>query len=278
MALHVFNANIFKLDGGAMFGVVPKSMWNKINPADENNMTTWVARCLLFKQENRLFLVETGLGNKQDAKFKSHFYVNENEDIAEEISKLGYKAEEVTDVIFTHLHFDHNGGAIKKNLNGDFELTFPNANYWTSRAQWELFQNPNQREKASFLKENMQLIVDLHKLHFIDEEASFPNIEFIIVSGHTESQTLPLITYNDHKILFAGDLFPSHAHIRMPYVMAYDMKPLLTMEEKEWVLEQAVNENWFIVFGHDPQYLGATIKKENDKYLTDKLFTTYNFN
>ena len=277
MDLHVFNANNFRLDGGAMYGVVPKSMWNKINPADDNNMTQWVARCVLFKIENRLFLIETGIGNKQDSKFKSHFYVNNNEDIELEINKLGYKSTDVTDVIFTHLHFDHNGGAIKKNIDGELELSFPNAKYWTSRAQWELFKNPNPREKASFLKENMQLIADKKRLYFLDDEENFPNIEFIIVNGHTEYQTLPLISFNDQKYLFAADLFPSHAHIRMPYVMAYDMKPLLTMEEKAWVLEIAVNDNWHIIFGHDHQYVAATVKKEGDKYIVDTLFHTLDF-
>lgn len=253
MVLHAFNTNHFKLDGGAMFGVVPKTIWNKLNPADENNMTNWVTRCLLFSFDDKLILFDSGIGNKQDAKFRSHFSVNEYDDIEKEILHLGYSSDQVTDVVFTHLHFDHCGGAVKWNKDqSGYELTFKNATYWTHQQQWELAMNPNPREKASFLKENLMPILESGKLQFIDPSNSpFENIAFEVVSGHTASMILPVIHYNGNTILFAADLFPSLAHLPIPYVMAYDMQPLLTLEEKKTILQKALTNHWIICFGHD---------------------------
>jgi glyoxylase-like metal-dependent hydrolase (beta-lactamase superfamily II) len=253
MVLHAFNANHFKLDGGAMFGVVPKSIWNKLNPADELNMTSWVTRCLLFESAQQLILFDTGIGLKQDAKFRGHFGVSEADDIQIELSKLGFSASQVTDVVFTHLHFDHCGGAVKWNMErSGYELTFPNAKYWTNESHWNWAINPNPREKASFLKENLIPIEESGKLNFVDfKHSPFNKIEFIEVSGHTTSMMLPLITVNEVKILFTADLFPSLAHLPIPYVMAYDMQPLLTLKEKTEVLQKALSNQWILCFGHD---------------------------
>ena len=236
-----------------MFGVVPKTMWNKLNPADENNMTNWVTRCLLFAHQERLILIDTGIGNKQDLKFRSHFAVNESDDIEKEIQKLGYSSSQVTDVIFTHLHFDHCGGGVKWNHDHTgYELTFPNATYWTHQAHWELAINPNPREKASFLKENIMPIFESGHLKFIDPSHSpFENIRFEVVSGHTESMLLPIIDCQGKTILFTADLFPSLAHLPLPYVMAYDTQPLLTLVEKKTILQKAFDEQWVLCFGHD---------------------------
>jgi glyoxylase-like metal-dependent hydrolase (beta-lactamase superfamily II) len=253
MALHALNVNYFKLDGGAMFGVVPKTIWNKLNPADENNMTNWVTRCLLFKSKDKLILFDTGIGSKQDLKFRGHFAVNEQDDIEKEISKLGYTAAQITDVVFTHLHFDHCGGGVKWNSDQTgFELTFPNATYWTNEKHWNLAMNPNLREKASFLKENILPILESGKLKFIDPiKSPFENVDFEIVSGHTECMILPLISHNQQKVLFTADLFPSLAHLPIPYVMAYDMQPLVTLKEKKDTLDKAFENNWILCFGHD---------------------------
>lgn len=236
-----------------MFGVVPKTMWNKLNPADENNMTNWVTRCLLFAHQERLILIDTGIGNKQDLKFRSHFAVNESDDIEIEIQKLGYTSSQVTDVIFTHLHFDHCGGGVKWNHDHTgYELTFPNATYWTHQAHWESAINPNPREKASFLKENIMPIFESGHLKFIEPKHSpFENIRFEVVSGHTESMLLPIINYQGKTILFTADLLPSLAHLPLPYVMAYDTQPLLTMVEKKTILQKAFDEQWVLCFGHD---------------------------
>lgn len=253
MALHALNVNYFKLDGGAMFGVVPKTIWNKLNPADENNMTNWVTRCLLFKSKDKLILFDTGIGSKQDLKFRGHFAVNEQDDIEKEISKLGYTAAQITDVVFTHLHFDHCGGGVKWNSDQTgYELTFPNATYWTNEKHWNLAMNPNLREKASFLKENILPILESGKLKFIDPiKSPFENVDFEIVSGHTECMILPLISHNQQKVLFTADLFPSLAHLPIPYVMAYDMQPLVTLKEKKDTLDKAFENNWILCFGHD---------------------------
>lgn len=253
MALHALNVNYFKLDGGAMFGVVPKTIWNKLNPADENNMTNWVTRCLLFKSNDKLILFDTGIGSKQDLKFRGHFAVNEQDDIEKEISKLGYTAAQITDVVFTHLHFDHCGGGVKWNSDQTgYELTFPNATYWTNEKHWNLAMNPNLREKASFLKENILPILESGKLKFIDPiKSPFENVDFEIVSGHTECMILPLISHNQQKVLFTADLFPSLAHLPIPYVMAYDMQPLVTLKEKKDTLDKALENNWILCFGHD---------------------------
>lgn len=249
MQLHIIEAGYFKLDGGAMFGVVPKTIWQKLVPADEKNLCTWAMRCLLIENEKRLILVDTGMGNKQDEKFFS-YYEPTGDTLLSSIEKAGFRAEDITDVILTHLHFDHAGGAIKRE-GEKLVPTFPNARYWSEKTHWELATRPNAREKASFLKENILPLQESGQLHFIEGESPFEGVEILKVDGHTDKMMLPLIFYKGRKILYCADLIPSSAHIPIPYVMGYDVRPLQTMEEKEQILPKAQQENWILFFEHD---------------------------
>ncbi len=253
MKLTTINTGLFKLDGGAMFGVVPKSIWSRTNKADENNMCTWAMRCLLIEQGNQKILIDTGIGNKQSEKFFQYFYLHGEDSLLGSLEKVGVKREEITDVFLTHLHFDHVGGAAMK-FDGQVELTFPNATYWSNSKHWEWAKNPNPRERASFLKDNLSPIEESGQLKFINspEECPFENVELYFVSGHTESQMLPIINYNEKKIAFVADLFPSVGHLPIPYVMSYDTQPLLTLEEKQAFLTQAMEENYILFLEHDP--------------------------
>jgi glyoxylase-like metal-dependent hydrolase (beta-lactamase superfamily II) len=253
MKLHTINTGLFKLDGGAMHGVIPKSMWQKANPADEKNLCTWAMRCLLIEDNNRLILVDTGMGAKQDEKFFSHYQPHGDGTLQKSIEALNYSMSDITDVFLTHLHFDHCGGAVNK-INDKLELAFPNATYWSTEKHWQLALNPNVRERASFLKENIMPIYESGQLKFIEEiqNISFTeNITIRFVEGHTESMMLPLINYNGKNILYCADLIPSHAHISLPWVMGYDMRPLNTLNEKTILLNEAVENNWHLFFEHD---------------------------
>ncbi len=254
MRIFSINAGYFKLDGGAMFGVVPKAMWNKANPADENNMCTWAMRCLLVETEDRRILIDNGMGNKQDEKFFSHYYPF-GEGIAENLAKHGFTTDDITDVFLTHLHFDHCGGSIKR--EGDKLVpAFKNATYWSNKKHWDAAIAPNEREKASFLKENILPIEQSGQLRFIDVQDGdewIPGVRVRICNGHTEKMMLPQIEYNSHTILFCADLLPSTAHISLPWVMAYDMRPLETLSEKARLLKEAVTNNWTLFFEHDPK-------------------------
>ena len=254
MKIHVLHTGYFKLDGGAMFGVVPKSIWNKLNPADENNLCNWAMRCLLIEDGDRLILIDTGIGDKQDEKFYRHYYLSETRNLADLIKDKGYSPEDVTDVFLTHLHFDHCGGAI---IRKDDKLlpAFPNAAYWSNEKHWDWAVNPNEREKASFLKENILPLEETGKLNFIkyEEGTSFmPNIKVRFVNGHTGAMMLPQINYKGRVIVYVADLLPSTGHIPLPYVMAYDMFPLTTLQEKKSFLEEAVAKNYILFFEHDP--------------------------
>jgi glyoxylase-like metal-dependent hydrolase (beta-lactamase superfamily II) len=263
MKLHTVNTGYFKLDGGAMFGVVPKSMWNKINPADENNMCSWALRSLLIEDDNRLILVDTGMGDKQDAKFFGHYYLHGNDSLDGSLQKLGFSRDDITDVFHTHLHFDHCGGTIKK--EGDQLLpAFKNATFWSNEKHWEIAVQPNAREKASFLKENILPIQESGRLKFIDTpgtgaDGRLPEVKFTenisvrFVNGHTEMMMLPQVNYNGRTLVYLADLLPSAGHIPIPYVMAYDMFPLTTLKEKTTFLEEAVDNNYLLYFEHDPQ-------------------------
>lgn len=259
MKITTINTGLFKLDGGAMFGVVPKSIWSRTNSSDEQNMCTWAMRCLLIEQGNQKILIDTGIGNKQSEKFFSYFSLYGDDSLISSLKKVGVKQEEITDVFLTHLHFDHVGGAVLK----ENELTFPNATYWSNEEHWNWAKNPNAREKASFLLENILPIEESGQLKFINsqEECPFDNIELHFVSGHTESQMLPIIHYQGKKIAFVADLIPSIGHLPIPYVMAYDTRPLLTLEEKELFLEKAVKENYILFFEHDPINECCTLQK-----------------
>lgn len=264
MKLHAIDTGLFKLDGGAMFGVVPKTIWQKLNPADENNMCTWAMRCLLIEDGKRLILVDTGIGDKQDAKFFSHYYLHDDGSLLKSIGKAGFSAVDVTDVVLTHLHFDHVGGAVRGAAdNGKPELTFPNARHWSTPAHWQWAVQPNSREKASFLAENILPIEQSGQLDFIrpGQPSPWPNIDFIFVNGHTEAMLLPRIQYRSQTIVYMADLIPSAWHVPIPYVMGYDVRPLLTMEEKEKILGEAADNQWLLVFEHDAATEAATVAR-----------------
>ena len=254
MNLFAIDTGFFKLDGGAMFGVVPKTIWNKTNPADENNLCTWAMRCLLIEDEGRLILVDTGIGNKQDAKFFSHYYLHGDATMDGSLAAAGFHRDDITDVFLTHLHFDHVGGAIAR--HGDQLVpAFKNATYWSNKQHWDWAVNPNEREKASFFKENILPIQESGRLKFIpvEDNASFTeNIHVKFAYGHTDAMMLPLINYKGHTILYMADLLPSVGHIPLPYLMAYDMFPLKTLTEKKIVLTEAVEKSYVLYLEHDP--------------------------
>lgn len=254
MKLYSINTGYFKLDGGAMFGVVPKSLWQKLNPPDENNMCSWAMRCLLIKDGGRLILIDNGMGNKQDAKFFGHYYLHGDDTLEKSLAKNGFSKDDITDVFLTHLHFDHCGGSI---IREEDKLipAFKNATYWSNEIHWKWATNPNDREKASFLKENILPIEQSGKLKFIDvmDGISFSeNIKVRFFNGHTQAMMLPQINYKERTIVFMGDLLPSVAHIPIPYVMAYDTKPLETLKEKKLFLTEAQQKEYILFFEHDP--------------------------
>ncbi len=255
MKLYTVNTGHFKLDGGAMYGVVPKSMWNKLNPADENNMCSWAMRSLLVEDGNRLLLIDTGIGNKQDEKFFSHYYLHGSDSLDRSLQQLGFSRNDITDVVLTHLHFDHCGGCIERAADGRLLPAFANARFWSNKDHWEWAITPNAREKASFLKENILPIQESGQLTFIEPEDGVQFIEgwkMRMVYGHTDAMMLPQIQYKDRTILYMADLVPSIGHIPIPYVMAYDMFPLKTLEEKQRILTEALENNYILYFEHDP--------------------------
>jgi len=259
MRLLTLDTGFFKLDGGAMFGVVPKPLWNKLNPADEQNRCRWAMRCLLLEAEGRLLVVDTGIGNKQDAKFFGHYDLHGDASLLDSIRRAGYSETDVTDVLLTHLHFDHVGGAVGR--EGDMlRPVFPNASYYTHTAHWDWAIHPNPREKASFLRENLLPLQESGQLQFVDQtRLPFAGVELIFVDGHTEKMALPVFRLGSRTVIFMADLIPSSAHVPLPYVMSYDVRPLLTMEEKAQLLEQAAREEWILVFEHDPVHEAATV-------------------
>ncbi|RYG53370.1 MAG: MBL fold metallo-hydrolase [Chitinophagaceae bacterium] len=263
MKLYSVNTGYFKLDGGAMFGVVPKSIWNKLNPADENNMCSWALRSLLIEVDDRLILVDTGMGDKQDAKFFGYYYLHGDDTLDKSLAKHGFHRDQITDVFLTHLHFDHCGGAIKK--EGDRLVpAFKNAVYWSNEQHWAWATQPNDREKASFLKENILPIKESGQLQFVPRpshqttlqasviEPFAPGIAIRFADGHTNSMMLPQISYRGKTVVFMADLLPSTAHIPMPYVMSYDTTPLTTLQEKKHFFHDAVAQDYVLFFEHDP--------------------------
>ena len=253
MQLHTIDTGFFKLDGGAMFGVVPKSIWNKSNPADENNLCNWAMRCLLIEDGKRLILVDNGIGDKQDAKFLSHYFLNGNSTLDSSLNKLGFSRDDITDVFLTHLHFDHCGGSIVR--QGEKLIpAFKNAIYWSNQKHWNWATKPNDREKASFLKENILPINESGQLKFIHETEGFnftDKIKIRFVNGHTTGMMLPQIQYKDKTLVFMADLLPSVGHIPLPYVMSYDMFPIQTLNEKKLFLEEAFENNYILFLEHD---------------------------
>ncbi len=269
MKLYPINTGFFKLDGGAMFGVVPKSLWQKTNPPDTNNMCSWAMRCLLIEIEDKLILIDTGIGNKQSDKFFSHFHLHGNDTLINSIQNNGFTKNDVTDVILTHLHFDHCGGAVNQ-FKSEYHLAFPNANYWTNKKHWEWANNPNQREKASFLKENFIPIEKENKLKFLEEGLFCKGVEIKFFHGHTESQIIPFIKKNNKTIVFCADLLPSTGHVPLPYVMGYDIRPLTTLIEKENFLNEAIEKEYILFLEHDYYNECCSIMRKNNKYAIKK--------
>lgn len=289
MKLYTINTGFFKLDGGAMFGVVPKSIWNKLNPADENNMCSWALRCLLIEDEGKLILVDNGMGDKQDAKFFGHYYLHGDDTLDKSLAQHGFTKDDITDVFLTHLHFDHCGGSIIR--QGDQLVpAFKNATYWSNEQHWKWATEPNAREKASFLKENIVPIQESGQLKFLNVNSTAPglsnraatltshdsalisNLSFYAVSGHTDSMMLPKIKYKDKTIVFMADLLPSTAHIPLPYVMAYDMFPLTTLQEKKLFLAEAQQNNFVLFFEHDPVNECCTLQLTEKGIKVDETF------
>ena len=273
MKLYTINTGYFKLDGGAMFGVVPKSIWNKLNPADENNMCSWALRCLLVEDEGKLILIDNGMGDKQDAKFFGHYYLHGDDTLDKSLAQHGFTKNDITDVFLTHLHFDHCGGSIVRE-GEKLVPAFKNATYWSNERHWQWATEPNTREKASFLKENILPIQESGQLKFLNVSSEnvsgessgvskdlsnsrltthhSPLTNFYSVNGHTASMMLPKINYKGRTIVFMADLLPSAAHIPLPYVMAYDMFPLTTLNEKKLFLTEAQQNDYVLFFEHDP--------------------------
>jgi glyoxylase-like metal-dependent hydrolase (beta-lactamase superfamily II) len=261
MKLHVIQTGFFKLDGGAMFGVVPKSIWQKTNPADENNLCSWAMRCLLLEDGNRLILMDNGMGDKQDAKFFSYYYLHGDYSLVKSLHEAGFRESDVTDMFLTHLHFDHCGGGLRREA-GKTELTFTNAKYWSNADHWKWATQPNAREKASFLNENIVPMQESGHLHHVNPliPSPFP-FDIFYASGHTDKMMIPRIPYKGRTVCFVADLLPSVGHIPLPYVMGYDTRPLLTLEEKERFLNEAADKNYVLFLEHDPVHECCTVQR-----------------
>lgn len=272
MKLHVIDTGYFKLDGGAMFGVVPKSIWQRTNPADENNLCTWAMRSLLIEDGKQLILIDNGIGDKQDEKFLSHYHLHGEASLTSSIRKAGFSEKDITDQFLTHLHFDHCGGGVKR-VNGKSELTFSNAIYWSNKDHWEWATKPNNREKASFLKENILPMQESGHLQFTDAGKSpFKQFDLLYVSGHTDKMMIPKIRYKDKTICYMADLLPSVGHIPLAYVMGYDIRPLITLEEKEQFLNEAADNQYILFFQHDPVNECCTVKQTEKGVRLDRIF------
>ncbi|MEO6550904.1 MAG: MBL fold metallo-hydrolase [Ferruginibacter sp.] len=288
MKIFSVNAGYFKLDGGAMFGVVPKSIWNKLNPADENNMCSWALRCLLIQQDDKLILIDNGMGDKQDEKFFGHYYLHGNDTLDKSLAQHGFTKDDITDVVLTHLHFDHCGGSICR-VSGNLVPAFKNATYWSNEQHWQWAIKPNDREKASFLKENILPIKESGQLKMIElpeiHEATgqgevtvvrsgiIDTLSFIVVNGHTAAMMLPVISVNGKTIVYTADLLPSVAHIPLAYVMAYDMFPLTTLKEKKSFLEWALAKECILFFEHDPVNECCTLMANEKGIRSKDIFT-----
>ncbi|MES2849811.1 MAG: MBL fold metallo-hydrolase [Bacteroidota bacterium] len=285
MNLYTINTGNFKLDGGAMFGVVPKSIWNKLNPADENNLCSWAMRCLLIEDGNKLILIDNGIGDKQDPKFLSHYHLHGDDTLDKSLAKHGFNKDDITDVFLTHLHFDHCGGSIKRE-GEKLVPAFKNATFWSNKNHWNWATHPNDRERASFLKENILPIQESGQLQFLEAKGSSilngessvihispsgisDDLSFISAHGHTDAMMLPVINYKGKTIVYMADLLPSVAHIPLPYVMGYDMFPLTTLHEKKVFLTDALNKEYVLYFEHDIKNECCTLQ-QTDKGIRQK--------
>ncbi|MBL7940338.1 MAG: MBL fold metallo-hydrolase [Flavobacteriales bacterium] len=271
MTLHPIDTGFFKLDGGAMFGVVPKTLWSKSHPPDANNLCTWAMRCLLVEHGDRLILIDNGIGDKQDAKFFGHYDLHGDATLASSLKNLGFLPDDITDAFLTHLHFDHCGGSIQRKGEG-FEPAFRNATYWSNKFHWEWATKPNPREKASFLSENILPIEASGQLRHIEFERTgveqnvalkdvLPEIDVLLVNGHTDAMMIPHITYKGRTVVFMADLLPSIHHLPLPWVMGYDTRPLLTMTEKKSFLDRAADEDYVLFFEHDAHNECCTVQR-----------------
>ena len=282
MKLHSIACGKFKLDGGAMFGVVPKPLWERTNPADTNNRIQMCSRSLLVENGDRLILIDTGMGNKQSEKFFGHYHRSDDENLDSSLSEKGFHRDDITDVFFTHLHFDHCGDAILRNKKGTLEPAFKNATFWSHEDHWQWATHPNPREKASFLPENILPIQESGQLQLLkgkdfmlkDTPLGF---DIILVNGHTEKQMLPVLLYQNQPIVFAADLIPTVGHLPIPYVMGYDTRPLITMDEKSRFLKMACDENFLLFLEHDPNHELISLQQTEKGVRVDKRHTLANF-
>ena len=284
MKLYTIETEYFKLDGGAMFGVVPKTIWGKLNSADEKNLCNWAMRCLLIEEGNKLILIDNGCGNKQSEKFFSYYYLNGEFTLNSSLQKLGFSKDDITDVVLTHLHFDHCGGSIDK-VGNKLLPAFKNATYWSCETHWNWAVQPNERERSSFLKENILPIKESGQLKFVEEKklnssavvpqissSIIPQLSFRLVNGHTEAMMLPQINYNGKIIVFVADLLPSSFHIPVSYVAGYDMFPMTTMNEKKFFLKEALDNNYTLFFEHDPFYECCNLQQTEKGIRPEKFF------
>lgn len=282
MELYSILAGNFKLDGGAMFGVVPKSLWTRTNPADENNKIELTTRCLLIKNGDRLTLIDTGMGNKQSEKFFSYYFLYGDDSLVKSLAKHGFHPDDITDVFLTHLHFDHSGGAVNWNADKtDYELAFKNATYWSNKSHWDWATKPNRRERASFLEENILPIEESGQLKFIEEpkEGNFTpakEMDFGLwfMNGHTDKQMLPHFQHKGKTFVYIADLLPTVGHLPTPFVMGYDTRPLLTVDEKEAFLEKAAEEGYYLILEHDPYNEIITVQNTEKGVRLKEIFTT----
>lgn len=274
MKLHTIDTGFFKLDGGAMFGIVPKVIWNKLNEADENNLCNWAMRCLLIEDGDRLILIDNGIGSKQSEKFFGYYHLSGSASLHQSLHQLGFTPNDITDNLLSHLHFDHVGGAVQWNADRTkYELTFPKAKYWSHSKHWLTATQPNAREKASFLKENILPIQESGQLYMIDEyDFGLSSLDWFTSSGHTDSMIVSKIAYKDHIVCFVADMFPSMHHIPVNYHMGYDINPLVIMDEKSKFLKEAAENNYILFFEHDPVNEACTIEWTERGYKPKDIF------
>jgi glyoxylase-like metal-dependent hydrolase (beta-lactamase superfamily II) len=292
LRIHVLETGFFKLDGGAMFGIIPKNMWEKLNPPDENNLCTWAMRCLLVETADKKILIDTGIGDKQPDFFQKRFHLHGNPNIVAALQQKGFAPEDITDVFLTHLHFDHVGGAVSANTtlppfggteggHQTLRPTFPNATYWTNEKHWATAIRPNAREAASFLTENFMPLHEAGVLKMIPKQQNFEfckGFRVRFTDGHTDALMMPILEYQNRTIVFCADSMPTSFHIGLPYVMAYDIRPLVSLKEKTKLVEDAARKKQILFFEHDPNMqAGTVVKKENGKIILEKAGNLFDF-